>query len=239
MSTLHPNYEICGLDMSKWQIWSDPTKSLEMGVNFTILRGGNGVTRDTRLAEHRRKAEKYNIPTAFYWYWQPCIPAKDQARAMRSALQAGDTVYADFEKNSVDTWPVAATPSLITRLTLEFLEECDRMMGDELGVYTSPGWWAGWITRSSVPKFRLTARSKWVAQWRYTFTKKPYPLPHGWPGWDVWQFSGNTGPWQSKANLFGITRSASVDVNAFNGEVDRFRKLFDVFETGGGRNDME
>lgn len=228
MSGLHPDYPICGIDISKWQVWNDPLKTKEMGVQFVLIRAGNGVVRDTRMNEHRHKAEKYDLPAAFYWYWQPGLPAVDQARACRRALGSGDVIYADLEKNKVDLWPVGATAGMITRLALEFLDAIDQQMSDESGIYTSPGWWGNWILRPAVGKFRLAQRPLWAAQWRYTFTKKPYPLPHGWPKFDLWQFSGNTGPWAQKARLFGITQSVSVDVNAFNGDEDKLRRLFKV-----------
>ena len=60
MSGLHPDYPICGIDISKWQVWNDPLKTKEMGVQFVLIRAGNGVVRDTRRNDHRRKAEKYD-----------------------------------------------------------------------------------------------------------------------------------------------------------------------------------
>jgi GH25 family lysozyme M1 (1,4-beta-N-acetylmuramidase) len=235
LAVLHPRYEICGMDISQWQIWSNPVKTLEQGVEFVILRAGYGIRRDTRLSQHRATAERINLPMAFYWYWLPHYTAKEQARHLRMAIHGGDRVFIDLEKNTVDRWPENITPQQVTRQTLEFLEEVDRVTGDEAGIYTSAGWWNSWVLPGSIPKYRLSFRPLWVAQWFYSFQPRPHPLPRGWTKYDLWQFSGTTGPWARKASEFGITRSVSVDVDAFNGtqgELWRALKFHDYHPVG-------
>lgn len=231
--SIHPNYPVSGLDLSKWQVFTDPQKAKAKGVEFVIIRAGNGVRQDIRMIEHRNMCEAYDIPTLFYWYYQPTSTTKDIATAIKRTVRPKDYVFIDMEKNKVDIWPTNATPTIITEHVLRLLDECDQMLGQNVGIYTSQNWWNAWILRTRIPKFKLNTRRLWVAQWFYSLRPNPTRLPNGWNDWDVWQFSGTVGPYSGKAKEFGVSFSHSVDVNAFKGTVDEFNRSF-----RGKRNDI-
>jgi GH25 family lysozyme M1 (1,4-beta-N-acetylmuramidase) len=239
MFDLHPKYDICGIDLSHHQYWSNPTQTVNKGVKFVAIRAGYGIKPDRMLKSHRAAAQRVNLPTAFYWYWLPHYGAREQVQKIRLSVGGGERLFIDLEKNNVDRWEEGITPEIITEKVLEFINECDRAFGDEVGIYTSQGWWGRWIQSAYVGLFRMPFRPKWVAQWFYSYQPRPYPLPYGWSDFDLWQFSGTTGPLARKASEFGVTRSVSLDFNAFNGnerELDRLFKYTRRKFSGGSGN---
>lgn len=225
---LHPNYSCCGIDISQWNEFTYPQMAKDMGVKFVIARAGYGVFEDKKLHENIAICNRENIPIFFYWYWLPQLEPKKIAEAVRRVLNYGNVLFLDVEKNNVDKWPTNMTPKIVTEHLLETLDECDGAFGKETGIYTSPGFWGAWIVKTQITKFRLPRRKKWTAQWTYSYRAKPQPLPYMWGDWDLWQFSGTIGVWSGKAKQFGITKSYSVDVNAYNGTYDQLCSEFGI-----------
>lgn len=225
---LHPYHPVGFLDVSKYQWGIDTNRAMAAGVRALIIRGGYGVYADTRFSQHKATAERAGLPWGAYWYWRPHHSAAEQARKAKNVIGRRPPlgVFVDFEQNQrIDPWPANLSKSAVSRMIWETLEEFDRAFLDQSGVYSSPGFWAQWVTPAWMTKMRLYSRALWVANWYYNFTRQPRK-PSGWPRWDLWQFSGEVGPWAKRARELGVSGDDDVDVDVFNGSWEEFRLKF-------------
>jgi lysozyme len=216
--TLHPNYPICGCDVSYWQRSIDYTKLMAQGIRFVIARTSNGTTLDSRYPLHIAGAKKAGLPYGAYHFWQGYrTPAQNAATMIKAQPDYPPMgIWLDLEAQT--TLTLAQSSEHIYK-TLRLL---DIHYGGLAGIYTNQASWKRLVAPSYYGKLQLANRKLWVANWFVNFVKQPN-LPSGWPHWDLWQFSAETGPYKQKAAQFGIAGSKSLDIDAFHGSESEFQ----------------
>lgn len=232
---VHPNYTVGGIDISYSQANVDYDKAQERGVKFVMIRSGWGIHRDYLYDLHRAKAQQANIPWGTYWYWHPYYPEVDQAQAFRMTVGMIPPLgcWMDFERNEgpgLLPWP-QLTQDHVGKKALDFVRQCDQAFAQNIGIYTSPGFWRSNFFSNYQLAMMPNMRGRWIAQWFTLFTPKP-TLPDGWTDFDFWQFSARAGPWAYQTIPFGVIGSSSVDVDVFNGDMAKFESNYHIYTSG-------
>jgi GH25 family lysozyme M1 (1,4-beta-N-acetylmuramidase) len=217
---LHPNYPICGCDVSYWQRSIDYAKLTAMGLRFVIARTSNGTTLDSRYAGHIAGAKQAGLPFGAYHFWQGYrTPSQNTATMIKAQKEYPPMgIWLDLEAQT--DLNLAKSSEHIYK-TLRLL---DAYYDGLAGIYTNQSSWRRLVSPTYYSKMQLANRKLWVANWFVNFVKQPN-LPSGWPHWDLWQFSAETGPHKQTAAKFGIAGSKSLDIDAFNGVESDFEYL--------------
>ena len=220
MFILHPTLKIIGPDIShhqgriNWDILTSKS-------SFIIIRTGDGIIypdmKDSNIDVNWRQAKAHELPRGNYSYFRPEIDpklqAENQIKHLGGDLGEMDT-YGDFECNDK-----GLSKNQVTDAMNEYFRRADTLTGKLTGIYSSPGFWNSNVNYLQIDK--LNQRPKWVARW--TFASTPYPLPNGWLDWGVWQKSADG---NLRGREFGALGSRSIDLNVFNGDIAKFKRLF-------------
>lgn len=168
-----------GVDISEYQQGISFARLISEGVEFAILRGGDGSYKDKCFDGFYEEAKAHNLPVGAYWFSR----AVTQEQARKEALRFYDRclkgrkfelpVYMDVESNAQRNLGRDALTDIIQVW-------CDTLvdLGYCVGLYTSTSWLS-----SEVNFDRLTGVELWVAQW----SRNQPSQPHG-----MWQFGGET-----------------------------------------------
>lgn len=230
MSLVHNSYEVGGCDISfyqhpiNWDVFAPK-------MNFLIIRAGDGIgnQEDVRFDEYWAEARRRKIPRGSYWFFRPEIDPVDQARRYLAAFSSSSDMgelglYIDLEVNKTNM--PRRDVSKVTKVFMQSIEEEIRNNPIKyVGIYTSAGFWNTHIDPSMIPN--LYDRKLWVAQW-VNNPVRPTALPSGWSKWDFWQFSATAGlPIGQAGNgkTWGVY-SHGLDMNVFNGDVNKFKMDF-------------
>ena len=218
-----PKYELAekeektmlfGVDLSEFQTGIDFSKMKAEGVEFVILRGGDGDYQDKAFDALYEAAEKQNMPVGAYWFSRATTvqKAKQEAETMCRRLNGKRItlpVYIDCEANALR----AIGKRALTDVVLAWAEVI-RAAGYIPGVYTTEEWLNNYMILSE-----LSGVEKWIAKWS---ANKP-KLDCG-----MWQFGGETNYLRSP-KIAGMT----VDQNYLfkdymEGNMKRFYTLADL-----------
>lgn len=202
-----------GIDVSHWQgriHWKQVARS---GVDFVVAKATEGTWRvDPRYHQNRKRAEKAGLLFTAYHF---ANPSRERGDARREAdwflkharLDGGNLLPAlDLETtgglNAVE----------LRRWTLQWMKRVERRLGVKPMIYTSPGFWTGWVgntTRVAKAGFDVL----WVSHWQ---THRPTVPARRWAGagWTFWQ-------WTETGKVPGVT--GSVDRNVYTGP--RLRRM--------------
>lgn len=175
-----------GLDISSYQKGLSLESVRNAGYKFVILRGGftgygqnRTKNKDAQFETFYKQAKEVGLPVGAYWYSCANNKATGIAEAQffyencLKGKQFEMPVYIDVEESR---WQMYNK----TGVTDAIIGFCDTLedLGFFVGVYSSTYWFDDQIDTK-----RLTAYTKWVADWR---GKKP-DFPYN--AFDMWQYS--------------------------------------------------
>ncbi len=115
-----------GIDVSKWQGRIDWQQVKNAGVQFAIIKAGEGLDVESRFYENITNAKAAGINCGVYWFGHASSPdeAVQEARACMDAIAGYQLEYPvvyDFEYRSLDSNPIAGNKSLLTDTIRAFL----------------------------------------------------------------------------------------------------------------------
>lgn len=115
-----------GIDVSKWQGRIDWQQVKNAGVQFAIIKAGEGLEVESRFYENINNAKAAGINCGVYWFGHASSPegAEEEARACMNAIAGYQLEYPvvyDFEYRSLDSNPLANNKSLLTDTIRAFL----------------------------------------------------------------------------------------------------------------------
>ena len=179
-----------GVDLSSHNKYVNQTNIAvkRAGYDFAILRGGftgygqNRVkSKDPAFEGYYKKAKEIGLPVGAYWY--SCANTYEtgvsEAKYFYDICLKGKQfefpIYIDVEE---PRWQ-AFNKTGVTDAIIGFCDTLEKL-GFFVGIYSSTYWFDAYIDTS-----RLSAYSKWVADWR---GKKP---SFKYNGFDMWQYSSD------------------------------------------------
>lgn len=115
-----------GIDVSKWQGRIDWQQVKNSGVQFAIIKAGEGLEVESRFYENINNAKAVGMQCGVYWFGHASSPegAQAEARACMNAIAGYQLEYPvvyDFEYRSLNSNPIANNKSLLTDTILAFL----------------------------------------------------------------------------------------------------------------------
>lgn len=196
-----------GIDVSHWQGRIDWDKVARSGVQFVVAKATEGTWMvDPEYERNRTLARKAGLWFTAYHYANPSRRPGDAVREadwfLRHArLRGTDLLPAlDLEEDG------GLTPAELERWTLQWMRRVETRLGVKPMLYTSPGFWSGWVD-DSTDLARAGFHTLWLSHWG---TRTPWIPADGWSGrgWTFWQ-------WTDVGRVRGI--SGSVDRNIYSG----------------------
>lgn len=213
---------LVGPDVSFWQ--DDPTtertidfKRMASMTPFVFIRAGQNLWPDKVFPASWKLAKEAGLLRGSYWFYDSRANPEAQAELYIKTLgkDLGELpLVADFEDRyggSFGTWED----------WYRFLERVKLLSGNkETMIYTG---YYYWIEKTvTLPKNTLSYFAKfplWIAQYGTMDSPK---IPAPWSSWLFWQFTDN-----GNGEPYGV-ESRNIDLNYFNGDIEAFRKRFDV-----------
>lgn len=126
------------------------------GAAVVVVRAGRGTRQDARWIEHVRAARRSGLAVASYWHVYPSrTDAHHQAELWASAIGGADVPfgYGHWADISISDGFERAD---LGRYVAAFLRRADELVGDQVGVFATPGFW-----RRNVG-FDDPTRSRWA-----------------------------------------------------------------------------
>lgn len=198
-----------GIDVSRWQGKMNWEKAMNMGVDFAIIKATEGSGwEDPEFDRNWEETERFGILRGPYHFFLPEVDPLKQANWFVATVQATgratDIPYvADVEKAPA----VMSASQFRYRLKL-FLQRVAELTGLKPLIYTSPGFYNGWLKGDIVWS---EIADLWVAHWiGVNKDQQPY-VPPEWAGYVFWQH----GVYEKGLTLGA--QSTSIDINVFNG----------------------
>lgn len=212
---------VLGLDVSFYQDDNATPQQINFqkaksnGAGFVIIRAGQNLWLDPDFSYNWQKAKEAGLPRGSYWYYDSRIKPETQAELYYSQFK-GDfgelPLFADFEESyggvykGVDNW-IKFTNKLKSLLIGTTVV---------VGIYTGYYYW-----RDNVPESKQSYFADmplWIAQYnpKLTLVPKPWSINN----WVFWQFTES-----GDGKAFGA-ESSEIDVNYFNGDIDKFNQTF-------------
>jgi lysozyme len=171
---------IFGIDISKWQRGFNFNNAKKEGVQFCILRGAYGSSKDTEFESHYKNAKALGMGVGVYQYTLAINEAQAKAEAqylINNCLKGKQfeyPIYIDVEDSRLKYLGKSKVASIIATWCNE-LEKA----GYYAGIYTNPNWLQRYIDNSVLKKYDL-----WLASWSKI---QPTNYTYG-----LWQFGGET-----------------------------------------------
>ncbi|MFH1465047.1 MAG: GH25 family lysozyme [Pseudomonadota bacterium] len=191
---------IGGIDVSYWQGTIDWNKAANDGLDFAIVRIGDGFYEDPKFEENWQGARNNGLVRGSYQYFRasqdPVAQAEIVARKLGSMTEEDIPAVLDIETTD------GVSTSHVADAMHDWLDTVERETGRVPIIYTSPGLWPSMVGSEDFSEYPL-----WVAHWG---TSCP-TLPTHWDHWVFWQTS-------SDGAIDGI--SGRVDTDVFNGSLD-------------------
>lgn len=209
--TLHPNYPVCGCDVSFWQGDINFDQMIDAGIWFVIIKSSEGSYNDPNYQNNKTGAIQAGLPFGAYHFWRPGYTASQNTLAMDRQVP---------NRPPVGCWLDLEAPSdNLTRLQTsahiyQTLIAMDINYNSLTGIYCNQASWRRLIDPSYYDRLDLDKRPLWVANYFDTFVNQPH-LPDGWTGWLFWQYKIYDSPG------FGVS-SKKIDIDAFNGTEQEF-----------------
>ena len=171
--------KVFGIDISKYQKDMDLNQAKKEGVNFAIIRGMYGNSKDTFFESNYTKAKNAGLGVGVYW-WTRAVneaQAKEEAQILIDSCLKGKQfeypIYIDVEDKLLSGLGKEKVDAIITS-ALETLENA----GYYAGFYLNYDWYTNKCNGSELAK-KYTV---WLARWT-SKEQSQYPM---------WQFGGET-----------------------------------------------
>ena len=213
---------IPGIDVSRYQLEIDWPKVARFGIRFAYIKATEGITHtDPFFKRNWPAAHAAGLPRGGYHYFRPRLDAKAQVRAFVQSL--GDDLgelppMLDLEASDL-------TGLELIRAAQIFLLELENLTGTRALIYTSPGFWASYVT--PYPPEWPAEYPLWIAHYSVGRPTIPYP----WTNYTFWQFT-------DRGEVAGITRFPArrprVDMNWFSGTQAELDALCQAFSRQAG-----
>lgn len=196
-----------GPDVSVWQDDNSTPQQIDFGkmvaagADFVGIKVSQGTWVDPDYVYNWANAREHDLPRWGYHYLDWDKPAQEQAKVFASALKQDPPELLpvlDYEKKSGA--PEKARAIAFAKV---FVEEAEQLLGTELGVYTSPGFWAGWGSTAGF----WGKRKLLIANYEVETPSVPKP----WENWTFWQHTSH-----GDGLHFGA-ESKNIDLNWYNG----------------------
>jgi len=227
MNTLSREEELetTGVDISLWQNLpvSDPDRreidfdTMRLNANFAVFRAGQNNWQDREFQNYRKQARAVGLPHGSYWFYDSRAEPKKQADLWLSIVDDdyGELgLWCDFEDNYGGKWRRWQDwQDFILRLSA-----ADKDI--KIGVYTGYYYWMEHTAGMSYSMAEWWSNFPlWIANYK---VDKPL-LPKPWSDWTLWQYTD-----KGDAGKYGIYDSKNVDLNYFNGTLEKFHKMFNI-----------
>lgn len=218
---------VIGPDVSFYQ--DDP--QTPQGINFfkmrerayyVIIRAGQNLWGDRDFKVNWRESKAAGLPRGSYWFYDSRVDPKLQAEKWVSMFD-GDfgelPLWGDFEDNYNG-------PFKGWKNWYNFIERVRQLIpaNKEIGVYTGYYYWRENTVAVGIPTASLNYFKQyplWIANYGVASPLVPAP----WDTWTLWQFTDN-----GDGTIYGV-ESLNIDLNYFNGDLDAFRRRFNLSET--------
>lgn len=212
------NYEVTGIDVSKWQREIDWHQALSKGISFAFIRASEGNRQvDPYFERNLAETGRLGIPRGIYHYFKPDKDWRKQVELF-SALVNGNEFELDaaLDVESDD----GLSKNEVNNALAKFVRWAEEAITPrKLMIYTSAGFFNGQLPLTGYA-WRCPL---WIANW----TIGAYPaLPREWrdhkKGWRFWQHS-------SKNNGLGPdygVATKSVGLNRYNGGLSKFKSAY-------------
>jgi lysozyme len=203
-----------GIDVSNHQVAIDWTKVASFGIEFALIKATEGTTfRDPSFAANWSAAKANGLARGAYHFPRADLGTNPRDEADHflaivgsQGLDVGDLLALDIEDS-----PGSPQPADLLDWVSTWLAHVRANVGFRPLIYSTAGYLAG---HNLTNKAELGEHGMWLASWFNTRpTTFPAP-PAGWPLVAVHQ-------WTSKGSVPGI--AGLVDLDLFNGPIDRFR----------------
>lgn len=207
---------IKGVDLSQWNNGLTISAVMKAGYKFAILRGGytgyvsaRPKQKDTCFEDYYKQAKAAKMPVGCYWY--SCADTKETGIEEANYLyehclkgkQFEYPIYIDVEESR---WQLNKR----ARVTAAIIGFCETLTkkGYYCGIYASSSWFDNEIDTA-----KLTAYTKWVANWRKT--KPSFKYNH----FDIWQNSSdsNISGYRVDTNICYVDFPALMKSKGYNG----------------------
>jgi GH25 family lysozyme M1 (1,4-beta-N-acetylmuramidase)/uncharacterized protein YraI len=195
-------------------------ETMRRAAEYVIIRAGQNLWPDPDFKYNWRAAKLAGLPRGSYWFYDSRANPKRQAELWVQGFE-GDLgelpLFADFEESY-------GGPYAGWGRWYDFLERLKTLVGDkQIAIYTAYYYWA----RNAPSVVRQPQQLEYFHQYplwiaNYGATKPLVPKPWAANEWLFWQYS-ETGD----GRLYGV-ESRGIDLNYFNGDVERFRERFRV-----------
>jgi lysozyme len=201
---------IQGIDVSKYQGNIDWPAVAAAANSFAFARVSYGISsKDAFFADNWAGMKNAGIIRGAYQFFRASQDAQAQAELFVSTVQTlglGDLPpVIDVENNDG-----GQSASKVIDGVAQWIETVESgLPGRQAIIYTGTPFWRDTLGNPT----QFNSQPLWLAQ--YTSASSPN-LPSAWSVWTFWQYS-ETG------RVNGIT--GAVDLNRFNGELDRLRVL--------------
>jgi lysozyme len=217
--------EFIGIDVSHWQgiiLWEIVSKWLSGFVRFAYIKASEGINwMDKQFKYNWAEARAYGLPRGPYHFFRPKQDAIQQADFFASLVCAknasGRLIYQGDLPPMLDVEVKdGVKPFYYEKGVLNFLARFKALTGVTCGIYTGPGAWNDLLPRNSwAHKYIL-----WDANYR---KEGPPLLPIDWAKYKVEQTF-----WQKADNGEVAGISTKVDIDEFNGDYEKFKKVFKI-----------
>jgi lysozyme len=191
-----------GIDISHWQGNIDIQKLKDQGNAFLIAKATDGTSYvDPKYSRNKEEAKKAGLIFGSY-HWlkisQDIDAQVEHFVKVTGKKQPGELPpVIDWEPDK-DTKSVGVAQTK-ARL-LEFLQKLEAIHGVAPIIYASPGFLDAYGDLSAFSRFPL-----WIAHYGVGHPR----IPRAWPTYTIWQYTDKNG----------------LDLNLFNGSMDRLKKL--------------
>ncbi len=119
----------------------DFDRVVAQGVEVAIVRAGRGTRQDARWIEHVGAADRSGLSVGSYWYVYPSrAEAHHQAELWVAAIR-GATVPFEYGHWADISTSDGLHRADLARFAASFLRRADEMLGDRVGVFSTPGFW--------------------------------------------------------------------------------------------------
>lgn len=155
------NFEVFGIDVSKWQGEIDWDRAKSKGLDFVFIRAGSagpvGAYEDSRFKENVEGARAAGFKIGVYWFVKPGYSLDSQVEMLIALTTWADPDFPpvlDVEDHG------NLTPSNLRAKILSFAERIKDHFGKVM-IYTAPAWWNAWVARSHW----FADYDLWIAHW--------------------------------------------------------------------------
>jgi GH25 family lysozyme M1 (1,4-beta-N-acetylmuramidase) len=202
-----PPAEVLGLDVSRWQGAINWDTAYSRGARFVFCKATEHVSwTDPLFAQNVIGAKKVKLITGAYHFYKPTYNPIEQADHFTNTV--GGRVDMPLVLDVEDS--VGAPPGFADDVR-DCLEHIATVTGRRPVLYTSPGFYAGWLASGRL----FEVADLWIAHW----TALPTPIvPLGFGDWHFWQYTN-----QGVGAEWGVS-SARVDLNRWNGTLEELHE---------------